>query len=130
MERLNERPFVELPESSSQGRLVRGLLKRERVTPASLVEVATPASAGRLARSGSAATIIDALSAHQVLEDAGGDLIGMPLSMRSERYLALKWQWQATQDDEPLHEVQALLVSLLEEAVAASLATLPVEREE
>lgn len=130
VERLNERPFVELPESSSQGRLVRGLLKRERVTPASLVEVATPASAGRLARSGSAATIIDVLSAHQVLEDAGGDLIGMPLSMRSERYLALKWQWQATQDDESLHEVQALLVSLLEEAVAASLATLPVEREE
>jgi DNA-binding transcriptional LysR family regulator len=130
VERLNERPFVELPETSSQGRLVRGLLKRERVTPASLVEVATPASAGRLARSGSAATIIDALSAHQVLEDAGGDLIGMPLSMRSERYLALKWQWQAAQDDESLHEVQALLVSLLEEAVAASLATLPVEREE
>ena len=77
-------------KAAVQGRLVRGLLKRERVTPASLVEVATPASAGRLARSGSAATIIDALSAHQVLEDAGGDLIGMPLSMRSERYLALK----------------------------------------
>lgn len=128
--RLNERPFVDLPETSSQGRLIRGLLKRERVTPASLLEVATPASAGRLARAGSAATIIDALSALQVLEDARGDLIGLPLSMRSERYLELKWQLPTAEEGESLHAVQALLVSLLEEEVAASLARLPLADEE
>ncbi|UBU47817.1 LysR family transcriptional regulator [Cobetia amphilecti] len=128
--RLNERPFVDLPETSSQGRLIRGLLKRERVTPASLLEVATPASAGRLARAGSAATIIDALSALQVLEDARGDLIGLPLSMRSERYLELKWQLPTAEEGESLHAVQALLISLLEEEVAASLARLPLADEE
>ena len=128
--RLNERPFIDLPETSSQGRLIRGLLKRERVTPASLLEVATAASAGRLARAGSAATIIDALSALQVLEDARGDLIGLPLSMRSERYLELKWQLPTAEEGESLHAVQALLISLLEEEVAASLARLPLADEE
>lgn len=64
-----------------------------------------------------------------MLEDARGDLICLPLSMRSERYLALKWQLPTAEEGESLHAVQALLISLLEEEVAASLARLPLADE-
>lgn len=128
--RLNERPFVDLPESTSQGRLIRGLLKRERVTPAIQAEAATPDSAGRLACSGVAATIIDVLSARQTLSGANGSLIGMALSMRSERYLELSWQLPVAEDGSAEQEVQTRLIALLEAEVAACLAELPTGNDE
>lgn len=128
--RLNERPFVDLPESTSQGRLIRGLLKRERVTPAIQAEAATPDGAGRVARSGLAATIIDVLSARQALSGANGSLIGMALSMRSERYLELSWQLPTVEDGSGEQRVQAWLIDLLEAEVAACLAELPTENDE